>query len=271
VPIAGSWEIEYDIGSINGKALGAGEPLRVRQGERVLFHLLNASATAAQRIALAGHNFLVVALEGHPVPRSQSRAVLELGVGERISAFVEMQNPGVWILGAVNDAERCDGRMGIVVEYSGQVGKPLWIPPIFQPWNYSPFAESTPQLELDDDQLLPMVIDRGAFDRNGMETWTVNGEVYDEKPYPLKAGRRYRLLFQNKTEEDHPLHLHRFPFEVTRIHGRAVGGLWKDVVVLERYAQLDVDFIPTECGLVLFHCHQQMHMEAGFKKLFEVR
>ena len=85
-----------------------------------------------------------------------------------------------------------------------------------------------------------------------METWTVNGEVYDEKPYPLKAGRRYRLLFQNKTEEDHPLHLHRFPFEVTRIHGRAVGGLWKDVVVLERYAQLDVDFIPTECGLVLF-------------------
>jgi FtsP/CotA-like multicopper oxidase with cupredoxin domain len=40
-----SMEIEYAVRSINGKALGHGDPIRVKQGQRVLFHVLNASAT----------------------------------------------------------------------------------------------------------------------------------------------------------------------------------------------------------------------------------
>ena len=47
--------------SINDKALGAGEPIRVKQGQRVLMHLLNASAIENRRIALAGHQFQVIA------------------------------------------------------------------------------------------------------------------------------------------------------------------------------------------------------------------
>jgi FtsP/CotA-like multicopper oxidase with cupredoxin domain len=39
------YEVGYELFSINGKMLGEGEPIRVRQGERVLFHVLNASAT----------------------------------------------------------------------------------------------------------------------------------------------------------------------------------------------------------------------------------
>ena len=86
----------------------------------------------------------------------------------------------------------------------------------------------------------------------------------------LHAGLRYRLLFENRSDEDHPVHLHRHSFELTRLHGRAMGGLWKDVVLLKRYASLEVDFTAIYKGLSLFHCHQQMHMDRGFKKLFEV-
>jgi FtsP/CotA-like multicopper oxidase with cupredoxin domain len=32
-------EVEYDIGSVNGHALGHGEPLQVKDGQRVLFHV----------------------------------------------------------------------------------------------------------------------------------------------------------------------------------------------------------------------------------------
>src|ERR1017187_3646001 len=39
------WEIGYQRFTINGKCLGFGEPVRVKQGQRVLFHFLNASAT----------------------------------------------------------------------------------------------------------------------------------------------------------------------------------------------------------------------------------
>ena len=38
------YEVGYDLFSINGKMLGHGEPVRVKQGERILFHVLNASA-----------------------------------------------------------------------------------------------------------------------------------------------------------------------------------------------------------------------------------
>ena len=117
------WEIGYQRFTINGKSLGYGEPVRVKEGQRVLFHILNASATENIKLALAGHQFQVVGLDGNPVPRPALVDVLELGTGERIDAVVEMKNPGVWVLGTPMDDDRKNG-MGVVVEYAGKTGEP---------------------------------------------------------------------------------------------------------------------------------------------------
>jgi FtsP/CotA-like multicopper oxidase with cupredoxin domain len=265
-----SMEVEYDIGSVNGRALGFREPLQVREGERVLLHILNASATATQQLALAGHTFLVTAFDGNPVPVPQRVDVLQLGPGERISAFVEMRNPDVWVLGAVGDNDRKVGRMGVVVEYAGKSGPPRWLRPPQPPWDYTMFGGHAPQLDLAPEQILPMVIDRVTFGADGMEKWTINGGDYDGGSTRLHVGKRYRLAFQNNTDDAHPVHLHRYSFELTRIHGRTSSGIRKDVLMLPRKGRLDVDFTPETTGLALFHCHQQMHMDNGFKKLFEV-
>ena len=42
---ASDMDLTYRIFTINGKMLGAGEPVRVRAGQRVLFRIVNASAT----------------------------------------------------------------------------------------------------------------------------------------------------------------------------------------------------------------------------------
>jgi hypothetical protein len=73
------WEIGYQRFTINGKCLGHGEPVRVKEGQRVLFHILNASATENIKLALPGHRFQVVALDGNPVPHPALVDVLELG------------------------------------------------------------------------------------------------------------------------------------------------------------------------------------------------
>ena len=96
---ANGWEIGYQKFTVNGKCLGHGEPIRVKQGERVLFHFLNASATENIKLALPGHRFLVIGLDGNPVPKPQLVDVIELGTAERVDAVVKMSNPGVWILG----------------------------------------------------------------------------------------------------------------------------------------------------------------------------
>ncbi len=93
------YEVGYGSFTINGRMLGHGEPMRVKQGERVLFHVLNGSATEIRSLALPGHVFQVVALDGNPVPNPAKVPVLWLGTAERISAIVEMNHPGVWILG----------------------------------------------------------------------------------------------------------------------------------------------------------------------------
>ena len=122
------FEVGYDLFSINGNMLGHGEPVRVKHGERVLFHVLNASAAEIRSLALPGHVFRVVALDGNPVPTQAEVPVLWLGTAERISAIVEMNHPGVWVMGDLDDDDRGHG-MGIVVEYAGRTGKPQWIKP----------------------------------------------------------------------------------------------------------------------------------------------
>jgi FtsP/CotA-like multicopper oxidase with cupredoxin domain len=133
------FEVGYELFAINGRMLGHGEPIRVRQGERVLFHVLNASATEIRSLALPGHVFRIVALDGNPVAALADVPLLWLGTAERVSAIVEMNHPGVWVMGDLADDDRSHG-MGIVVEYSGQHGKPRWVKPGRFRWDYSLFG-----------------------------------------------------------------------------------------------------------------------------------
>ncbi len=264
-----SAEIGYGVCSINGKALGHGKPLQVKQGQRVLFHVLNASATENVQLHLPGHRFLVVALDGNPVPRPGHVSVLELGVGERVDAFVEMNNPGVWVFGSVVDSVRRNG-MGIRLEYANRRGEPQFAPPGDAPWDYLRFG--LPQESPKPDEVIPMRILKVAPEGQGMERWSINGQLYSDRDEPtvLSRGKRYRLAFNNRTPEAHPLHLHRYTFELVRIGATATAGVKKDVLTLQPYQTAEVDFVPREAGLALFHCHQQMHMEMGFKRLFRV-
>src|ERR1700733_537763 len=80
--------------SVNDKALGSGDPIRVRDGQRLLLHLLNASAIENRRVALAGHKMKVIALDGNPVPAPQSLDSVFIGAGERVEVVIEMNHPG---------------------------------------------------------------------------------------------------------------------------------------------------------------------------------
>jgi len=263
-------EVMADIFSINDKSLGAGEPIRVKQGERVMFHFLNASAIEIRHLALPGHKFHIVALDGNPVPNPQHVDVLSLGTAERISAVVEMKNPGVWVLGTPHDDDRRNG-MGIVVEYAGRSGVPRWVKPQRKAWDYTIFGEArTVEAPV---ETIPLVFGKINGGSGAFNQWTINGKSFDEKAAPreLQKGRRYRLVFDNQTDDPHPVHLHRNTFELTNVYGKATAGVRKDVVLVKGYRKIEADFAPQMEGLTLFHCHQQLHMDYGFKTLFDVK
>ncbi|WP_052200194.1 multicopper oxidase family protein [Terriglobus sp. TAA 43] len=261
------WDIVYRAATLNGKVLGAGEPIRVRKRERILFRVLNASATEHLRLSLPGHRFLVLALDGYPVPKPASVEVLELGVGERLDAIVVMDTPGVWVLGSPDDQHRALG-MGIVIEYADSVGKPIWSnPAATAPWNYLRFSATTKD-ETPCSNTLSYRIERRPTGPDGFERWGM--ALLSSGQEPLRIGERCRITLFNSSDEAHPMHLHRFPFELASVAGQSCAGLRKDTVVVPPFQQVQFDVQPDNSGPALLHCHNQMHMDCGLKTLLSI-
>ncbi|MFI4975680.1 MAG: multicopper oxidase family protein [Caulobacterales bacterium] len=265
------YEVGYDAFSINGRMLGHGEPIRVKPSERVLFHVLNGSAGEIRSLALPGHSFQVVALDGNPVPNPAMVPVLWLGTAERISAVVEMNHPGVWVLGDLADDDRAHG-LGCVVQYEGSAGEPQWTAPPTSRWDYTVFGRAgggAPQ----PDETFDMTFAKRNAALDGFNQWTINGVAFSDSAmapmFHLREGRRYRLRMHNASDDIHPVHLHRHSFELTRVAGKPTAGVMKDVVMLGGYQEIEVDFVADDPGLTLFHCHQQLHMDFGFMALFD--
>ncbi len=266
----GSMNPVYDVSTINGKMLGFGEPLRVKQGQRALLHILNSSPTEVHWVALTGHRFQVLALDGNPVPTPQTVDMLRLAPAERVDALVEMNAPGVWVLGEVRKHVQAAG-MGIVIEYAGATGKPIWNQPEALVWNYHPFASSHPAQASADATRIELVFDSKFQGHGNEELWRINGQSYPHTAEPvLTQGQRYRLVLKNESMDDHPMHLHRHQFEVRTVDGSPeMSGLIKDVVLVPTRTTAEIEFTASHPGRTLFHCHQQNHMDRGFMMVFK--
>ena len=260
-------EVSAPLYSINDKMLGAGDPLRVRSGQRILMHLLNASASQIHRVALPGHKFQVIALDGNSVPAPQLVDFIEIAPGERVDAIVEMNRPGVWILGELRDIARRSG-MGIVVEYANQQQQPApWTRPPKSRWDYTIFGKTAPHSA--PDQTIDMVFEKVPGGPHGINHWLVNGKEYPhEREFVFRQGARYRLVFHNRSDDSHPLHIHRHLFELVELNGKPTAGIKKDTVIVPAFGRATVDLVADQPGLTLFHCHIQQHMDFGFKALF---
>ena len=181
---SGPLDVEFRAFTINGKMAGAAEPIRVKAGERILFRIVNASATLHHRLALPGHEFHVVALDGNPVPSPRAVPVVDVAPGERVDAIVDMSAAGVWWLAETRNAQREAG-MAIAVEYAGRSGPPRWVPPRPFTWDYLQFGAPPPERAAADTLTL-------AFKaKPDGHTWMINGKSYpDTDPIVVREGRK---------------------------------------------------------------------------------
>ncbi len=254
-------DVSYKSYSINGRMLGFGTPVRVKPGQRVLFRIVNASATMPHQLALSGHVFKVIALDGNPVAVPGTAEVLDLAPGERVDAIVEMKNPGIWVLGETDDKQRKAGA-GIVVEYALAKGRAVWKAPSAKTFDYLKFGktEKAPAAE----NTIPIVIEP----RSDGNLWAINGKSYPNTDViRAKPGVRNRMVFDNRTDMAHPVHLHRHTLEITNFVGRETSGVFKDVIMVPPKSKVEADFLAEQAGPSLFHCHQQFHMDFGFMAL----
>jgi FtsP/CotA-like multicopper oxidase with cupredoxin domain len=268
VPLTTGSDVGYKYATINAHMLGAGEPIRVKKGQRVLMRLLNASATENVILALPGHSFKIIAMDGNPVPNPKTVQVLSLAVAERVDAIVEMNTPGVWVLGSTLANARQMG-LGVVIEYTGKTGAPVWKDPDPQEWDYQQFAH-TIEAPKPDETFVLTFRDSGPQHGSKFDTWTINNKSWPAvEPLKVQQGKRYRIVLRNGSGDQHPIHLHRHTFDITSIGGKQMSGLMKDVVNIMPLDTVEVDFVANNPGDTLMHCHQQLHMDYGFMQLIK--
>lgn len=259
-------EVLYASASLNDKMLGHGAPIRVREGQRVLFRLLNASATQNVTLALAGHRLTVVTLDGNPVPSPKAIDAITLAPAERADVVAEMNRPGIWVLGSTKEDDRKIG-LGVVVEYANQSGEPQWRDPPNAAWDYTIFGNDRAVPE--PDHRLELLFEKIPGGRGGYNRWTLNGASWPNTRQLLQTevGKRYRLVMTNKSGDNHPIHLHRHTFELTKIGDKRTAGVMKDTVNMTRFSSVEIDFVADDPGPSLLHCHHQDHQDEGFMGL----
>jgi FtsP/CotA-like multicopper oxidase with cupredoxin domain len=222
--------------------------VRINSGERVLLHVLNASATESCSLALPGHSFEVTALDGNPVPSPATVATLQLSPAERICAIVEARSaetyrPAQWLL----RAEPCET------------------------WDCTRFGSGTPRAP---DATLDVVLTRHDAARSGFNSWSINGMRFsaaDPRPlFHLQRGLRYRLKILNTSDELLPLHLQRHRLQIVSAAGRPTAGVLKDVVTVGPRQPLEVDFVADSRGPALLYCTRQLHRDFGLMAQFGI-
>ena len=112
----------------NDKSLGAGEPIRVKEGQRssFTFSMRAPSRTAALHSRATGsRSSHWTAIQSLRPSRSKLSSLARASAS---TLYVEMGKPGVWILGATEDPIRAAG-LGVVVEYASQHRQPQWLKP----------------------------------------------------------------------------------------------------------------------------------------------
>ena len=99
--------------------------------------------------------------------------------------------------------------------------------------------------------------------------WSFDGKKYtDAQPIAFRYGERVRLIFVNDTMMEHPLHLHGMWMHMENGAGAYLPR--KHTVIVKPAERLSVAISADALGRWAFHCHLQLHMEAGMFRVVEV-
>jgi FtsP/CotA-like multicopper oxidase with cupredoxin domain len=104
-----------------------------------------------------------------------------------------------------------------------------------------------------------------AMPMSGMEPnfFTINGKAFPAtETITVRRGERIRLRLIGIGQFIHPMHLHGMPFEIVATDGHPVpegARLTKDTVSVAPGERYDIEFIATEPGNWMLHCHILHH------------
>lgn len=113
--------MNYNYWTINGKSFPDTAPMEVKYGELVRVRLANIS-NGIHPMHLHGHDFRIIAKDGHPLPTPQIMNTVTVNPGETYDIDFVADNPGEWVfhcheLHHTTNADVEPGGLMVVVKY----------------------------------------------------------------------------------------------------------------------------------------------------------
>lgn len=261
-------EVAYVAHCINGACYPATPRLEVKVGQRVRLRILNANFTETRYVRLAGHRLTVSHADGNPLARPVTVDALRVGVAERYDAWFEITKPGSWLLQGLSSGPLAPEQSVVVSTPGFEHVTPASNPQSIAGIEYLTYAGAAGTAVGPPDftgvRLYDFTLGGGEW---GTSRWTINGEVYPHTPrINVARNDRIAVRFTNKTDMDHPMHLHGHVFHVVEVNG----------TTLARPLAKDTSLVPANGGTLawmftanspvgrwLLHCHNEIHMADG--------
>lgn len=141
---------------------------------------------------------------------------------------------------------------------------------LYAPFIIDPQDSAAPKPDVDVDLMISeWLVKSGrtfaAMPMAGMEPnyFTINGKAFpDTETINVKEGQLVRLRLTGIGQFVHPIHLHGVPFKIVATDGHPVpeaAQLTKDTVLVSPGERYDIEFVATEIGMWMLHCHILHH------------
>lgn len=258
----------YNIYTVNGKSGDLITPLNVSQGEVVRLRFINAGYRS-HTVHIPSTSIRIVSTDGQEINGAQiiKDKLFTISPGERYDIeFTVESNESFQI--DFHDINKYNDQMKIPVYVNGNrqelFTEKMEDFELLDFTNYGVPTEGTLNLEQDYDEIYE--IDLGIKLKKGTLQYTLNGKIFDELPsLTLKKDQLVQITYTNRSNVDHPMHLHGHFFQVIAKNGAAVTGatLSKDTLLIKPEESYTIAFKADNPGLWVQHCHELHHAAGG--------
>lgn len=300
---------EGDLLTVNG----AVQPVLQAQKATLRLRVLNASNARYYRLALDNHPLYLIATDGGFLERPVELGELLLAPGERADLLVRLTRegryrlqalpydrgaqmmmggprgmgdqggmPGMSMGGSQDGMGGMDmGAGGSGEEQGSMMGmgpsRPQTLLTVVAPLRPKPLPLPTgfaPVERLDPGKTT--ATRRIEFGERMMQAqFFLNNRRFDPGRVDIRArvGDLEVWELVNKTDMDHPFHLHTYPFQVLSVNGKAPAyRAWKDVVNVREKDTVRIAVpIRDFAGLTVYHCHIVEHEDRGMMGVLQVQ
>ncbi len=141
---------------------------------------------------------------------------------------------------------------------------------LYAPFIIDPLEEESDPPDVDVMLMISEVLVRdgltyAAMPMSGMEPnyFTINGKAFPAtETIRVRRGQRVRLRIAAIGQFTHPMHLHGVPFQIVATDGHPLpqaARLTKDTVNVAPGERYDIEFVASEPGMWMLHCHIPHH------------